>query len=78
MKKNSFYVIEEENTTTGKTYAHAETINNANNLLYVFKPFQGFKIISINAADTLKEAREIANFWNEGAKGRGKYAFSRE
>jgi hypothetical protein len=73
--KNSFYVIEERHTKTGKTYAHAETINNAYNLVYKFKPRPNFEIVSINAADTKKQAEEIADFWNEGAKTRGKYYF---
>ena len=75
--KNSFYVIEEKHTETGKTYAHAVTVNNAYNLLNYFKPCKGFYIISINAADTKKQAEEIADFWNEGAKAHNSYCFSR-
>ena len=74
MNKNTFYVIEEENEE-GKSLAHAEKVPNCYNLLGSFQPYKGFKIISINACDTWKEAEKIAHIWNEAAKKKGKYAF---
>jgi hypothetical protein len=75
MKKTTFYVIEAHNPTTGKYYSHAEKVPNCYNLVGKFTAIDGFEVISVNACDTWKEAQEIADFWNEGAKKRNKYAF---
>ena len=75
MEKNTFYVIEAENPTTGKTYARAEKIPNNYNLIGKFTAAAGFIVISVNACDTWKEAQKIADFWNECAKSRSKLAF---
>lgn len=75
MSKYSYYVIEQQNTTTGKYYSYATKIQNCTNLICAFKPSIGFTIVSVNACDTFKEAKEIAEYWNQGAKENGKYCF---
>ena len=76
MEEYTYFVIEELDVKTGKYISHAERVANCNNLLSYFKPYYGFKIISINACDTLKKSKEIADYWNEGALKNGKYALS--
>ena len=71
MEGNTFFVIEKEHTPTGKLYAYAETVNNNYNLFGYFKPGKDFRIISINATKTRKEAERIAEAWNESAKAAG-------
>lgn len=75
MTKYSYYVIEEYNPTTGKYYSRAEKIQNRCNLIGKFAALDGFEVISVNACDTWKEAQQTADFWNECAKERNKYAF---
>ena len=76
MKGTTFYVIEEKHNENGKVFSHAEKVHNSYNLVSYFKPCKDFSIISINVTTTYKEAREIADFWNEGAKAHGNYYFS--
>ena len=68
MKKNSFYVYEIQENATGKTVANTRVVNNAYNLVGLFTPAKGFTLISVNACDTLKEARKTADIWNEVAR----------
>lgn len=76
MEKKTFFVVEQREKSTGKYYAYAEKVSNCNNLMYYFKPFHGYEIVSINACDTWKQAQEIATFWNDGAKKNNNYAFA--
>lgn len=75
MNKNTFFVIEQREKATGKTAAQARKINNRYNLVNALRPATGFEFISINACDSYKEARAIANAWNNTAIDRGTYAF---
>ena len=76
MNKNTFFVIEEIEEATGKSFSYAQKVSNSNNLKGFFRPsFHGYNILSINACDTWKEAQDIANAWNECAKEKGKYIF---
>lgn len=75
MTKTKFYVIEAYNPTTGKYYSRAEKIPNSCNLISKFTALDGFEVITANACDTWKQAQEIADFWNQCAKERNKYAF---
>ena len=76
MEKNTFFVIEQKEIATGKCVSTAQKVANCYNLLHYFKPYNGYEIISINACDTWKQAQEIADYWNEGAKNRGVYALA--
>ena len=76
MDKKTFFVIEEEETATGKVFSHAEKVPNCYNLLGFFKPCHGCKIISVNACDTWKEAQAIAQHWNNCARNNNKYMFA--
>lgn len=76
MNNNTFFVIEEKHNKNGKVFSHAEKVNNCYNLVSYFKPCKDFTIISINAVSTYKEARKIADFWNEGAKAHNNYYFA--
>ena len=75
MKNNSFYVVEEQHKESGKTFAYAQKVPNAYNLIGKFVPTSGFKLISVNACDTWKEAQKTADFWNEQARKKNNYAF---
>ena len=75
MKKNSFYVIEEKDEKTGKTYAHAETVPNNYNLVGKFAVPKGHVLLSVNACDTKKEANDIADFWNKQAREKNNYIY---
>lgn len=74
MDKYTYFVITEENEN-GKQFSHAERVFNDYNLLNYFQACYGFKIISINACDTFKKAKEIADDWNLTYKLYGRYAF---
>ena len=76
MNKKTFFVIEEQEIKTGRLLSHAEKVPNCYNLLGYFHPYNGFEIISINACYTWKQAQEIADFWNDGARKNGKYVFA--
>lgn len=72
MNGYSYYVIGiEEN---GKHYATAERVANQNNLLAVFSKYRNAS--TVNACETMKEAKEIANFWNACYEKNGTYAFA--
>ena len=70
-----YYVIENEDKKTGRTIATAEKISGCNNLKYAFVPFDGCEIISITATKTLKQAEQIAKFWNNCAKEKDNFIF---
>ena len=76
MDKNTFFVVQEKNEATGKTLAYARKVHNCNNLVDFFQPQKGFKLLSINACDTWREAQDVADCWNECARANGNYAFS--
>ena len=78
MEKNTFFVIEQKEKTTGKYFSIALKVHNSNNLLSYFSryTYKGFEIISINACDSWKQAQEIAAFWNDGARKNGLYAMA--
>jgi hypothetical protein len=74
MNSNTFYVIELINEA-GKSISYARKIPNCYNLVGIFKPMSGFKLLSVNACDTWREAQEIARDWNDRAIKNGRYAF---
>ena len=74
MNYNTFYVIDQTNDE-GKSIAYARKVPNCYNLVGIFKPMTGFKIISVNACDTWREAQEIARDWNDQYIQKGRYAF---
>lgn len=74
MNHNTFYVIDQTNYE-GKSIAYARKIPNCYNLVGIFKPMTGFKIISVNACDTWREAQETARDWNDRHIENGRYAF---
>jgi len=71
---NTFYVIDQANDE-GKYIAYARKVPNCYNLVGIFKPMTGFKIISVNACDTWREAQETARYWNDRHIENGRYAF---
>lgn len=71
MKGKTYFVIEKEHTPTGKVCAYSETVSNCYNLFGYFQPGKDFRIISINATETKKEAERIAEAWNESARAAG-------
>lgn len=75
MNKNTYFIIEEQETATGKTCAWVRKIPNIYNLKDIFQPCKGCEIISINACSTMKKAKEIADFWNCCAREKGRYMF---
>ena len=74
MNSNTFYVIELINEA-GKSISYARKISNCCNLVGAFKPIEGFRVLSVNACDTWREAQEIARAWNDNAIKYGRYAF---
>ena len=74
MNNNTFYVIDQANEE-GKYTAYARKIPNSDNLVGIFQPMTGFKIVSVNACDTWAEAKNIAVAWNEAHIKNGRYAF---
>jgi hypothetical protein len=72
--KYTYFVITEENEN-GKTFSHAEKVPNCYNLLNYFHACYGFKIVSIDACETFKRAKEVADVWNTGYREYGIYAF---
>lgn len=75
MTKNTFFVIVEQDKTTGKTCAYVRTIPNYCNLKDIFDPGIGCSILSINAYSTKKKAKEIANLLNFWAREKNNYMF---
>ena len=70
MDKNTHYVITVE--TDGKYYASAITINNCNNLVGILQK----NVKSMNACDSLKAAKEVAEEWNKGYKRDGIFLYA--
>lgn len=77
MNKQTFFVVQQREIETGKLFAYAEKVSNNYNLYGYFKPFNGCEILSVNACDTYKHAKEIAEDWNNVAYDNGKYLFQR-
>ena len=67
----SYYVVATEDKN-GKHYAYVAKVANSSNLLCQFPSYA----IHVNACKTAKEARHIADFWNECYKKNGTYVFS--
>lgn len=69
MDKYSYYVIEEKHTSETRLlyHARAERIHNSNNLLCALtrSHTSNMQVISANACDTWKEAKDIAAYWNQ-------------
>lgn len=72
MNKKSYYVFVIK-TDEGKRYAYAETIQNCNNIFWMFQNTKSLE--SVNACDTRRDADEIARYWNETYKNNGTFAF---
>lgn len=77
MNKNTFFVVQLKDIETGRTYAYAESVANCNNLYGYFKPRKGMEIMSINACDTLKTAKEIAHDRNKCAIDNNNYYYGK-
>lgn len=77
MDKYTYFVVAEKCKKTGAYIAHALKVANAYNLFKYFTPFDGCEIISINACDTFKKAKEIADVWNNDWHKQGRYLFDR-
>lgn len=75
MKTEYFYYTIEIINPEGKTFAYAERVHQAYNLYGYFDRFcnksKGEEIISITPFSTLKQARAVANFWNDTAREKG-------
>lgn len=69
--KNFFYVVQDK-YANGDMFAYATKIYNSQNLLAAFHDADA---IAINACTTFKEAKSIADFWNECAKKNGNYGY---
>ena len=72
LDKYTWYVIDNKDEN-GKMYAHAWRIHNCNNLLSAFKQFP--QAVAINACETKKTAKAIADDWNKCHKRNGNYMF---
>ena len=75
---NYFYFVvglyEEDENGKQKRFAYAEKVHGSNELLSYF----GRKDIQhVNPVKTFKEAKEIAEFWNDCYKKNGTYMFAR-
>mgnify|MGYP005768670771 FL=1 len=68
LKSNTHYVFVVEKDD--KFFAYAKTIPNSNNLLS-YLGLTGLK--TVNAADSKKEAKALAEFWNDCYKKNGTY-----
>lgn len=63
------------NTKNGKNYSHAWRFGNGSTLSSQMEAFKG---ASIHLCKTKKEARELAEFWNNCYKDNGTYMFDGE
>ena len=73
LKNNTHYVFVVEKG--GKFFAYAKTIPNSNNLL----SYLGLTDLkTVNAADSKKEAKALAEFWNDCYKKNGTYMYGEE
>ena len=62
-----------DNVKDGKRYAHAWRWYNGNNLMCLAKMFPEADTMMI--CDTMKQAKETANAWNDTYKKDGRYMF---
>ena len=69
MKYFYYAVVNEEN---GKYFAYAERVREGNNIKSYF---EADDIIIVHPCGTFKEAKEIAEYWNECYKKNGTYMF---
>ena len=72
MTGNVWYAL--QRSENGKYYAHAWKLGRHINLASFVKDFPN--LVSMNACNTMKEAKEIANAWNEQFKANGTYMFA--
>lgn len=70
MEKYSYLVIDTEQG--GKCAAYVQRIANCNNLIG-FLSVPG--VVSVNIADTKKDAEKIARFWNDEYKRQGRFLY---
>lgn len=76
MNKNSYLIIEIMDKSTGKTAASVRKWHHSNNLTVLFKNTGGYEILSVNIADSKKEAESIAAYWNEAYISNNKYLYA--
>lgn len=76
MANYTYFVISEKNQNNNY-FAHAEKICNNDNLLNFFHPCPNCELLHINACETLKKAKELADSWNTAYRTNGRYAFQR-
>lgn len=69
MKKHNTYIVIDEKFSDGTMFASVEKIGNCDNLLCFVERFPD--AYAMNVCATRKEAREIADFWNDRHKANG-------
>lgn len=76
MNKNSYLIIEIMDPATGRTAASVRKWNHSYNLVSLFENTSGNKILSVNIADSKKEAESIADYWNQAYIAKNKYLYA--
>ena len=71
MSKNTWYVA--QRTIKGRNAAHAFKLRNNQNIVGFDNDYPG--IVTLNACDSMKEAKEIAKAWNDSFKKNGTFLF---
>lgn len=73
MANNYFYYVVDTKDENGLYFAYPARVHESNNLLSVIAGFKN--IVTLHQCKTMKEAKRIADYWNECQKKNGRYLY---